>query len=76
MAGAVDFARSHGAPAVEAYPLDNGDAKVDLTMAYAGTRKNFERASFVHAVDHLGAGRSPTHPDAARPALTVRALGR
>ncbi|MFG2989172.1 GNAT family N-acetyltransferase [Streptomyces sp. NPDC048257] len=51
IAGAVDFARAHGAPVVEAYPLDNGAAKVDLTMAYAGIRKNFERAGFVHAAD-------------------------
>ncbi|MEV6730331.1 MULTISPECIES: GNAT family N-acetyltransferase [unclassified Streptomyces] len=51
IAGAVEFARAHGAPAIEAYPLDNGDAKVDLTMAYAGIRKNFERAGFVHAAD-------------------------
>ncbi|MEU9704386.1 GNAT family N-acetyltransferase [Streptomyces sp. NPDC047981] len=49
--GAVEFARAQGAPAIEAYPLDNGDAKVDLTMAYAGLRKNFERAGFVHAAD-------------------------
>ncbi|WP_282792619.1 GNAT family N-acetyltransferase [Streptomyces sp. CC224B] len=51
IAGAVAFARDHGAPAVEAYPLDSGDARVDLTMAYAGLRKNFERAGFVHAAD-------------------------
>ena len=51
IAGAVDFARAHGAPAIEAYPLDNGDAKVDLTMAYAGLRKNFERAGFTYAAD-------------------------
>ncbi|MFJ7074075.1 GNAT family N-acetyltransferase [Streptomyces sp. NPDC098781] len=51
IAGAVEFARDHGAPVVEAYPLDNGDARVDLTMAYAGLRKNFERAGFVHAAD-------------------------
>ncbi|CAL9535906.1 hypothetical protein SUDANB1_04116 [Streptomyces sp. enrichment culture] len=31
--------------------MDNGDAKVDLTMAYAGLRKNFERAGFAHAAD-------------------------
>lgn len=49
--GAVEFARQHGAPAIEAYPLDNGDARVDLTMAYAGLRKNFERAGFTHAAD-------------------------
>ncbi|MEV0287672.1 MULTISPECIES: GNAT family N-acetyltransferase [unclassified Kribbella] len=51
IAGGVEFAREHGAPAVEAYPLDNGDAKVDLTMAYAGIRKNFERAGFTKAAD-------------------------
>ncbi|MER6346173.1 GNAT family N-acetyltransferase [Streptomyces sp. NPDC001595] len=51
IAGAVDFARAHGAPAIEAYPLDNGDAKVDLTMAYPGLRANFERAGFTHAAD-------------------------
>ncbi|MFB7176588.1 GNAT family N-acetyltransferase [Streptomyces sp. NPDC056257] len=49
--GAVAFARGHGAPAVEAYPIDNGDARVDMTMAYAGIRKNFERAGFTHAAD-------------------------
>jgi len=51
IAGAVDFARANGAPAVEAYPLDNGGRKVDLTMAYAGIRKNFERAGFAKAAD-------------------------
>jgi len=51
IAGAVEFARSHGAPAIEAYPLDNGDAQVDMTMAYAGIRKNFERAGFTYAAE-------------------------
>jgi GNAT superfamily N-acetyltransferase len=51
IAGAVEFARSQGAPAVEAYPLDSGDERVDLTMAYAGIRRNFERAGFRHAAD-------------------------
>nr|WSW64881.1 GNAT family N-acetyltransferase [Streptomyces sp. NBC_00995] len=51
IAGAVEFARAHGAPAIEAYPIDNADAVVDLTMAYAGIRKNFERAGFTHAAD-------------------------
>jgi len=51
IAGAVDFARANDAPVVEAYPLDNGDSKVDLTMAYAGIRKNFERAGFAKAAD-------------------------
>jgi GNAT superfamily N-acetyltransferase len=49
--GAVAFARAHGAPAVEAYPVDNDGKKVDLTMAYVGTRKLFERAGFVKVAD-------------------------
>ena len=47
--GAVAFARDRGAPAVEAYPVDNGDSRVDLTMAYVGTRAMFARAGFVEA---------------------------
>lgn len=51
VAGAVEFARERGAPAVEAYPVDNRGAKVDLTMAYVGTRALFERAGFTKAAD-------------------------
>ncbi|GAB2456510.1 GNAT family N-acetyltransferase [Jatrophihabitans fulvus] len=47
--GAVAFARDHGAPAVEAYPADNGGEKVDLTMAYVGLRSVFEAAGFTVA---------------------------
>ena len=49
--GAVEFARERGAPAIEGYPVDNGGAKVDLTMAYVGTRTLFERAGFQKAAD-------------------------
>lgn len=49
--GAVDYARSQGAPAVEGYPVDNAGQKVDLTMAYVGTRGVFERAGFTKASD-------------------------
>ncbi|PNI09204.1 GNAT family N-acetyltransferase [Arthrobacter sp. AFG7.2] len=51
LAGAVDLARAHGAPAVEGYPVDNAGRKVDLTMAYVGTRKLFEDAGFTWAAD-------------------------
>ncbi|WP_446664154.1 GNAT family N-acetyltransferase [Flexivirga sp. B27] len=51
IAGAVDFARDNGAPALEAYPVDNDGAKVDLTMAFVGTRKIFEDAGFHKAAD-------------------------
>jgi GNAT superfamily N-acetyltransferase len=49
--GAVRFAREHGAPAIEGYPVDNHGEKVDLTMAYVGTRRLFERAGFTKAAD-------------------------
>jgi GNAT superfamily N-acetyltransferase len=49
--GAVAYARSRGAPAVEGYPVDNRGKKVDLTMAFVGTRKLFEDAGFVKAAD-------------------------
>ena len=51
LAGAVAFARSHGAPAIEGYPVDNRGEKVDLTMAYVGTRGLFEAAGFTKAAD-------------------------
>lgn len=51
LAGAVDFARDRDAPAVEGYPVDNRGEKVDLTMAYVGTRRLFERAGFTKVAD-------------------------
>lgn len=44
--GAVRFARESGAEAIEGYPVDNRGKKVDLTMAYVGTRALFEKAGF------------------------------
>jgi GNAT superfamily N-acetyltransferase len=49
--GAVDYARAQGAPVIEGYPVDNRGEKVDLTMAYVGTRSLFERSGFVKAAD-------------------------
>lgn len=49
--GAVEFARDRGAPAIEGYPVDNRGERVDLTMAYVGTRGLFERAGFSKAAD-------------------------
>jgi GNAT superfamily N-acetyltransferase len=49
--GAIELARTHGAEVVEGYPVDNGGRKVDLTMAYVGTRKLFEDAGFTKAAD-------------------------
>jgi GNAT superfamily N-acetyltransferase len=49
--GAVDYASSKGAPAVEGYPVDNKGQKVDLTMAFVGTRSLFEKVGFAKAAD-------------------------
>jgi len=49
--GAVAYARSQGAPVAEGYPVDNEGKRVDLTMAYVGTRKLFEDAGFTKAAD-------------------------
>jgi GNAT superfamily N-acetyltransferase len=43
--GAVAYAASHGAPAVEAYPVDP-PGRMDQTMAFVGTRSMFEQAGF------------------------------
>jgi GNAT superfamily N-acetyltransferase len=43
--GAVEYARSRGAPAVEAHPVDP-PGRMDLTMAFVGTRSMFEHAGF------------------------------
>lgn len=43
--GAVQYAGSRAAPAVEAYPVDP-PGRMDLTMAFVGTRAMFERAGF------------------------------
>jgi GNAT superfamily N-acetyltransferase len=51
LAGAVEFARANGAHAIEGYPLDNEGAKIDLTMAYVGTKHLFEQAGFSKAAD-------------------------
>ena len=44
--GAVAYAASRGAPAVEAHPVDPQGVRMDTTMAFVGTRSMFERAGF------------------------------
>ncbi|GGG15869.1 N-acetyltransferase [Rhodococcoides trifolii] len=43
--GALAYAASNGAPAVESYPVDP-EGRMDLTMAFVGTRKMFAHAGF------------------------------
>jgi GNAT superfamily N-acetyltransferase len=46
LAGAVDHARRHDAPAVEGYPVDPGEGRISATLAHVGTTSLFESAGF------------------------------
>lgn len=43
---AVAFAGSHGAPAIEGYPIDAAGTRVDTALAFVGTTALFEKAGF------------------------------
>ena len=49
--GAIECARSHGAPALEAYPVDPGGRRIDVNFAYVGTLFMFEQAGFRRVVE-------------------------
>jgi GNAT superfamily N-acetyltransferase len=49
--GAVRHAFENGAPAVESYPMDSPDHRVDPTAAFVGTRSMFEAAGFTVITD-------------------------
>lgn len=46
LAGAVDYARASGAPAVEGYPVDPEGARISSSAAHVGTTSLFEAAGF------------------------------
>ena len=46
LAAAIEYARKHGATALEAYPVDAGDRRVAAADAYHGTLSMFESAGF------------------------------
>ena len=43
---ATDYARGHGAPALEAYPVDPGGGRVPAALGYTGLLSTFEAAGF------------------------------
>lgn len=49
--GAIECARSHGAPALEAYPVDPGGKRINTAFAYVGTLAMFEREGFRRVVE-------------------------
>ena len=46
LTGAVDYARSMGAPAVEAYPVDPEGARISTSFGFVGFTTTFEAAGF------------------------------
>jgi GNAT superfamily N-acetyltransferase len=49
--GAVEYAGDHGAPGVEAYPVDNDGQRIDTSMAFVGTRSLFASAGFTKVAE-------------------------
>ena len=54
---AVAYARDHGAPALEAYPVRPAAERIPAAVAYTGLLSTFEAARFqvVHEIDSPGA---------------------
>jgi GNAT superfamily N-acetyltransferase len=50
---AMAYAFDHGAPGLEAYPVDPGDGRVPAALGYTGLLSTFEAAGFkvVHEID-------------------------
>lgn len=49
---ATDYAVDHGAPGLEAYPVDPGDGRVPAALGYTGVLSTFEAAGF-HVVHEI-----------------------
>jgi GNAT superfamily N-acetyltransferase len=47
---AIDYAGAHGAPALEAYPVDAEGARLDTAFSYVGFTSMFEAAGFERIV--------------------------
>jgi GNAT superfamily N-acetyltransferase len=50
---ATDYARAHGAPGLEAYPVDPGESRIPAAVGYTGLLSTFVAAGFevVHRID-------------------------
>ncbi len=49
--GLIEYAREHGAPALEAYPVETEGARIQGTAAYVGVASMFEAAGFRRVVE-------------------------
>ncbi len=60
--GAIDYARSHGAATLEAYPVDTTSGRVAAGLAYKGTLAMFERAGFREVARRRWNATTPERP--------------
>ena len=51
LAGTIEYARARRAPALEAYPVDPGGKRIDVTFAYVGLLPMFEQAGFRRVIE-------------------------
>ena len=51
LAGAIEYARAHGAVGLEAYPTDPGVTRCDATFSYTGFTSMFEEAGFRRVIE-------------------------
>jgi GNAT superfamily N-acetyltransferase len=51
LAAAVDYAAEHGAPAIEAYPIDPEGKRLDVAFSYVGFTGMFEAAGFERVME-------------------------
>ena len=58
--GVIGYAREHGAPGLEAYPIDPEGRRLDVTFSYVGFTQMFERRGFRRVVET--AARSANRP--------------
>jgi GNAT superfamily N-acetyltransferase len=67
---AIDYALAHGAPGLEAYPVDAGEGRVPAALGYTGHLSTFLAAGF-HVVHEIDSPRSTV-----RRMVVRRAVGR
>lgn len=51
LAGAIEYARHHGAPILEAYPIDPDGGRLDVGFSYVGFTGVFEAAGFTRILE-------------------------
>jgi GNAT superfamily N-acetyltransferase len=71
---AIDYAAEHGAPAIEAYPIDSEGKRLDVAFSYVGFTGMFEAAGFERVAET--AAKSAGRPRVLMRRALIRAPGR